>query len=87
MLLVGIPCGSLPGQNNIVKNDAFRSLISSNPAPGSLARSRSVLMLQGQVGPFFDRLTHWLRAQGVGQINRVAFSGGDRWDCKAAWRI
>lgn len=78
-----IPCGSLPGPKNTVKNDAFRSLISSNPALGSLARSRSVLMLQGPVGPFFDRLTHWLRAQGVAQINRVVFSGGDRWDCKA----
>ena len=40
-------------------------------------------MLQGPVGPFFDRLTEWLKAKGVPLVNRVVFSGGDEWDCRA----
>ena len=40
-------------------------------------------MLQGPVGPFFDRLALWLKDKGVPLVNRVAFSGGDVWDCKA----
>ena len=66
-----------------MKNESFLQTISSNPALSALAASRSVLMLQGPVGPFFDRLTHWLKTQGVPEINRVVFSGGDKWDCNA----
>ena len=40
-------------------------------------------MLQGPVGPFFDRLALWLKDKGVPLVNRVAFSGGDMWACKA----
>ena len=43
-----------------------------------------MLLLQGPVGPFFDRLTHWLKGNGVATVNRVAFSGGDEWDCNAS---
>lgn len=43
-----------------------------------------MLLLQGPVGPFFDRLTHWLKGYGVPTVNRVAFSGGDEWDCNAS---
>ena len=65
-----------------MKNDAFRQPVQANPCLGVLAESRSVLMLQGPVGPFFDRLTVWLKAQGVPEVNRVVFSGGDQWDCQ-----
>ncbi len=66
-----------------MKNESFLQAVSSNPALSALAASRSVLMLQGPVGPFFDRLTRWLKAQGVVEVNRVVFSGGDKWDCSA----
>lgn len=65
-----------------MKNDAFRQPVQANPCLGVLAESSSVLMLQGPVGPFFDRLTVWLKAQGVPEVNRVVFSGGDQWDCQ-----
>lgn len=64
-----------------MKNEFFLQTVSSNPALKALAASRSVLLLQGPVGPFFDRLTRWLKAQGVPEVNRVLFSGGDQWDC------
>jgi hypothetical protein len=42
-----------------------------------------VLLLQGPVGPFFDRLTHWLKGNGVATVNRVALDplawGGLPW--------
>ncbi len=66
-----------------MKNEPFLSIVNVNPALSTLAGSRSVLMLQGPVGPFFDRLTHWLQAQGVEEVNRIVFSGGDDWDCGA----
>jgi capsular polysaccharide export protein len=56
--------------------------VACNPALERLARSRRVLLLQGPVGPFFDRLTHWLHGQGA-QVHRVAFHTGDQWDCRA----
>lgn len=65
-----------------MKNESFLQAVSGNPALQALATSCSVLMLQGPVGPFFDRLTRWLKAQGVTDVNRVVFSGGDQWDCR-----
>lgn len=53
-----------------------------NPALLTLACARRVLLLQGPVGPFFDRLTLWLQAQGA-DVHRVAFQPGDRRDCAA----
>ena len=66
-----------------MKNDLYLQTVDSNPALRALLQSRSVLMLQGPVGPFFDRLALWLKGKGVPLVNRVAFSGGDLWDCKA----
>ena len=47
-----------------------------NPALRRLQNSKSVLLLQGPVGAFFDRLANWLVQQGA-QVRRVAFQGGD----------
>ena len=52
-----------------------------NPALSQLAKSRKVLLLQGPVGSFYDRLTRWLHAGGA-EVHRVAFQGGDEHDCQ-----
>jgi len=52
-----------------------------NPALTQLAKSQRVLLLQGPVGPFYDRLTRWLRA-GETEVHRVVFQGGDLHDCQ-----
>jgi len=67
-----------------LKNDLYLQAVSCNPALTTLLQSRSVLLLQGPVGPFFDRLTVWLKDNDVPTVNRVAFSGGDEWDCNAS---
>lgn len=59
-----------------------RLVVHANPALLQLAASRSVLLLQGPLGPFFDRLIGWLLARGA-QVNRVAFQAGDEADCQA----
>ena len=59
-----------------------RELICANPAFKRLQNSSSVLLLQGPLGPFFDRLARWLKANGT-QVNRVALHAGDLHDCKA----
>ena len=48
-----------------LKNDLYLQTVSGNPALTALLQSHSVLLLQGPVGPFFDRLTHWLKGNGV----------------------
>jgi capsular polysaccharide export protein len=50
-----------------------------NPALVRLQSARSVLLLQGPVGAFFDRLANWLMQHGA-QVRRVAFQGGDVYD-------
>jgi capsular polysaccharide export protein len=57
-------------------------LVDGNPALLVLAQCSRVLLLQGPVGPMFDRLTHWLQAGGA-TVRRVVFQGGDRLDCQA----
>lgn len=52
-----------------------------NPALKTLLESRHILLLQGPVGPFFDRMTRWLRSHGKA-VDRVVFQGGDRADCR-----
>lgn len=52
-----------------------------NPAFALLRAARSVVLLQGPVGPFFDRLAASL--QGCATVTRVALHGGDRHDCRA----
>lgn len=47
-----------------------------------LQHAKSVLLLQGPVGAFFDRLATWLLQQGA-QVRRVAFQGGDVHDSQA----
>ncbi|HSW20794.1 MAG TPA: capsule polysaccharide biosynthesis [Ramlibacter sp.] len=71
---------SLPGFSDVDPQDT-REVVSANPALLTLARARRVLLLQGPVGPFFDRLTRWLRNRG-GHVERVAFQQGDAADCQ-----
>ena len=59
-----------------------RKTVSENPALGALKKAESVLLLQGPVGPFFDRLAQWLLARQQ-RVNRIVFSGGDVHDCQA----
>ncbi len=60
---------------------ASASNVAVNPALTQLSKSRRVLLLQGPVGPFFDRLAQWLKGHGA-EVNRVVFQGGDHHDCK-----
>jgi len=53
-----------------------------NPALVQLENSRRILLLQGPVGPFFDRLTCWLQTHKT-QVHRIVFQGGDLYDTKA----
>ena len=55
--------------------------VSTNPAFEQLHKASSVLLLQGPVGPFFDRLALWLQAKGK-RVNRVVFQAGDAFDCQ-----
>ncbi len=53
-----------------------------NPALIALVRAQRILLLQGPVGPMFDRLTRWLQAGGA-SVQRIIFQGGDRADATA----
>lgn len=55
--------------------------VSINPALSALRRARNILLLQGPVGPFYDRMTAWLQAGGA-KVSRVVFHGGDLLDTK-----
>lgn len=58
-----------------------RQAVPCNPALLRLQAARRLLMLQGPVGPFFDRLAVWLMAQGV-KVHRIALQGGDLHDSR-----
>lgn len=60
----------------------FMRSVSTNPAFERIQSSSSFLLLQGPLGPFFDRLTHWLQERGK-RVSRVAFQAGDVHDCRA----
>lgn len=60
----------------------FLKMVDINPALARLAMARRVLLLQGPVGPFFDRLAKWIK-DGGGEVDRVAFQAGDVSDCQA----
>jgi capsular polysaccharide export protein len=60
----------------------WRTHVEVNPAFACLAHAKRVLMLQGPVGPLFDRMSDWLMRRGS-QVERVVFQGGDEEDCKA----
>lgn len=64
------------------KDVPFSVKVSENPALQALRKSQSVLLLQGPVGPFFDRLTYWLESGGS-LVNRIVFSGGDLCDAQS----
>ncbi len=66
-----------------MKRDLISVLkVKENPALSVLKASQSVLLLQGPVGPFFDRISQWLLARGQ-QVHRIVFSGGDQHDCQS----
>ena len=65
-----------------VNSASVKTKVHANPAWLALAGARSVLMLQGPLGPFFDRLAVWLKTSGT-KVNRIAFQSGDEHDCKA----
>ncbi|NPC57181.1 capsular biosynthesis protein [Caenimonas soli] len=62
--------------------DSWREPVDLNPALACLGQAQRVLMLQGPVGPFFDRVAQWLIGRGT-QVKRVTFQGGDDRDCQA----
>ena len=55
--------------------------VPGNPALTRLAKSKKVLLLQGPLGPFYDRLSRWLQIGGA-EVHRVVFQGGDEHDCQ-----
>lgn len=72
------PCG-LPSRSqkmHLTYKPALPLPTPCNPALLRLQSSKSVLLLQGPVGAFFDRLATWLMLKGA-QVRRVAFQGGD----------
>ncbi len=52
----------------------------SNPALQQLVDTRSLLMLQGPIGPLFHRIAKWKRSVGH-TVLRVVFNGGDKLFC------
>jgi capsular polysaccharide export protein len=59
----------------------WRAPVPGNPAFACLSNARRVLLLQGPVGPFFDRITDWLHSFGC-RVDRVVLHGGDEADCQ-----
>lgn len=55
--------------------------VALNPALLGLLKADRVLLLQGPVGPFYDRLTKWLLDRDK-QVDRIVFQGGDQADCR-----
>jgi capsular polysaccharide export protein len=62
--------------------EKWRKPVTVNPAFACVGQARRVLMLQGPVGPFFDRVASWLLGRGT-EVRRVVFQGGDEQDCRA----
>ena len=57
-------------------------VVNENPAFARIVNARSVLLLQGPVGPMFVRLANWLEKKGI-KVHRVVFNGGDVWDSRS----
>lgn len=55
-----------------------RLIVQKNPALIRLSEAKSVLFLQGPVGPLFGKLANWLLNRGA-KVHRVVFNGGDAW--------
>lgn len=67
---------------NVARDPGLQTIsCSGNPAWESLLRCKRLLLLQGPVGPFFDRLGASLRQRGA-LVTRIAFHGGDLWDSR-----
>ena len=64
-----------------LKENCHPIRVAQNPAVNLLSKAKQVLLLQGPVGPFFDRLAAWLQKNGA-KVHRVVFQGGDKHDCK-----
>lgn len=62
--------------------DFLKSCRQANFAQQDLLIQKSVLLLQGSVGPLFGKLARVLQAKGA-VVNKVCFSGGDAFD----WRF
>lgn len=56
--------------------------VDSNPALLKLADAKNLLMLQGPIGPLFDRVTDWKIKQKT-NCYRIAFNAGDVLHCRA----
>jgi capsular polysaccharide export protein len=52
-----------------------------NPALGKLMGVKNLLMLQGPVGPMFDRIANWKKQHG-GKVMRILFNNGDALFCR-----
>jgi len=59
--------------------------VSKNPALLRLSKSKSVLFLQGPVGPMFTKLGNWLQKNGT-KVHKVVFNGGDVWDARSLYK-
>lgn len=74
-------CLASPQMPEVPTLSSYKRTVACNPALQSLAGARRVLLLQGPLGPFFDRLARWLIRRGV-HVERVAFQGGDVLDAQ-----
>ena len=59
----------------------YQNPVPLSPALLGLLKAERILLLQGPVGPFFDRLAKWLLGHGK-QVDRIVFQGGDQADCR-----
>lgn len=70
-----------PKITGVTASSSPKRTVACNPALLSLIGARRVLLLQGPLGPFFDRLARWLMRRGI-HVERVAFQGGDVLDAQ-----
>lgn len=57
-----------------------------NPALNRLTEVTSLLLLQGPIGSFFDRITNWKKSCGH-QVHRIVFNGGDALYCRKTAQV
>lgn len=82
MLAVRQNCMTPPTPTPSVDEDAVSNTALPYPAKRNLNRKRSVLLLQGLMGPLFRRLGQGLTKAGH-KVHKVNFNGGDR----LFWRL
>lgn len=81
MLLARILDASGVVTRGAVLHGVDRLNVAVNPALLRLLAAKRVLLLQGPVGSFFDRLAHWLKIHHI-HVERVAFQAGDVFDSR-----